>query len=91
MATIDVQVTVSKETHELGIGMSSFVGSVKQALADGWQPGQDLPVIITSAVTDLVPSIQGVDQMDDEAKENPIAFANAIAVSLSKAAEHFVK
>lgn len=91
MGTKLIEVEVSVETHELGQGLAKMIASVKQALADGWQPGTDLPVIISSAVSDLVPAVQGVDKIGAEMAENKQAFANAVYLGLSPVAFQFVK
>ena len=85
-----VEVQVSKEAHELGEGLQKFVSSTRQALADGWQPGQDLPVVLASALEHLIPAIQGAEKIGAEAA-NKQAFANAVYLSLSPIAFDFVK
>ena len=54
MSLIDVTSKVSKESYELGQGIVKFSASIKQALANGWQPGQDIPALLTAAMVDLV-------------------------------------
>lgn len=85
MNTLEVPVKVTKEAYELGQGLAKFLKATKQALADGWQPGQDLPVLMAAAVTELVPALQGVEQLDDEAKADKQAFTMALVVSLGDA------
>ena len=80
---VDVTVKVSKETYELALGVAELTKAVKLALKDGFQPGQDLPPILLTAVNQFA-AIEGVDKIDDEAKENPEAFAKAIAIGLSE-------
>jgi len=77
MAKITKTVEMSKEMNELLVGVADVVGAVKQAMADGWQPGQDLPVIVMSAIAILPPAIQGVDQIKGEFAEDKAAFVAA--------------
>lgn len=72
-----VNVKVGKETYELEQGLVKFVRSCRLAMADGFQAGQDLPAMLTSALADLLPAIQGVEQLDDEAKGD---LASSVAV-----------
>lgn len=85
-----VEVEVSKEAHELGEGIQKFVKAARQALADGWQPGQDLPVILSSALSDLAPALQGAEKIAAEQADKQ-AFANAVYLSLSPIAFDFIK
>jgi len=74
---IDVNEKVTKEAYELGMGLNKFVLDMRAALADGWQPGSDLPAVLTATINDLVPAVQGVDQLAAEEKENTEAFFTA--------------
>lgn len=81
MATIKIECTVSKESYELAQGVVKMLSAVKGALADGWQPGQDLPVVVSAVIADLVPAVQGMDQVGVESKEDEKAFVNAFTHS----------
>lgn len=74
---IDVQTKASKEAYELGQGVFKFLSDVQKALADGWQPGQDVPLILSAALADLVPAMQGVEKLGAEKDENLKAFLTA--------------
>ncbi len=80
---VDVTVQVSKETYELSKGVAELTKAVKLALKDGFQVGQDIPPIITAAIQQLA-AIEGVELIDDEMKENPEAFAKAVALGLGE-------
>lgn len=83
MAKKTVQVVVSKEAHELGEGLSKLVKVIRTQLANGWQVGEDLGPIFQSAIGDLVPAVQGVDQLTAEQREDPVAFAHAVSLGLA--------
>jgi len=80
METKTIEVQVGKETYELTSGIVGFIKGMKVALADGWQPGEDFPVILMEAVVNLIPAVQGADMVDDEAKENRGAFIRSLAL-----------
>lgn len=84
------EVECAKETLELGEGLAKFVSSLQGALADGWQSGQDLPVLLSAALTDLVPAVQGVEKIKDEVKD-PQSFSNGIYVGVSSIPFLFIK
>lgn len=74
-----VEVEVSKETYELGKGVAAFVEAVKASQKDGWQTGADVPAVITAAIADLVPAMDGMSKVKDEVADK-VAFANACAL-----------
>lgn len=82
METIQKTVAVSKETAELLEGLTKFAVAVKAALKDGWQPGADLPVILTSALGDLAPALQGMESVPAEVKQSK-EFAAAVALGVN--------
>ena len=90
METVKRELVCAKETVELGEGAAAFIIKLKEALADGWQTGTDLPVAVTAAISDLVPAIQGAEKIGDEVK-NVEAFSNGVYVGMSPVAFAFVK
>lgn len=91
MEKITVDCEVSKEAYELGKGVVDLVAAVKVALADGWDMSQDLPVILSAALSSLLPAVQGVDKLGDEFKEDPAAFSKAFALAGADLAGVFLK
>lgn len=80
MAVVEKTVRVSQEADKLATGIVSLVAEVKKALADGWQPGADLPVVLQAVLVDLVPAVQSVSALGAEAKADLEAFASAFAL-----------
>lgn len=71
----------SKETRELGEGIAKFIGEVVKATKDGW--GQDdLTKIMSSAMADLVPAMQGSGNIKNELRDNPEAFYRTLFIAL---------
>lgn len=90
MQKVKVELEVAKEAHELVQGVIELIKAVKEAMKDGFQVGQDLPVIVAAAVQKLPPAIEGVDKLGEELKE-PGAFAKAMVIGASDLVEVFVK
>lgn len=74
------QVTIPDETAELIKGLVAFVESVKESLDDGWQPGIDIPMIVMKALNDLPTAIAGIDEISDEAKQDPAGMIAAVGI-----------
>lgn len=88
---LKVESEVSKEAHELALAVCNVVRAVKAAMADGFQAGTDLPLIITAAITQLPPAIEGLDKIIDEAKESPLALAKAVSLPVLDLVEDLLK
>lgn len=71
METVKQEIALPKEAHELAAGLEKFAMAVKAALKDGFQPGQDIPPVLSSAIVDLIPAMQGVEVVKDELKAMP--------------------
>lgn len=69
MELLKKEVQVTKEFSELWEGLAEIVKACKLAIADGFQPGQDLPVIAVQSFASLTKAIGGLDQLPAEAKE----------------------
>jgi hypothetical protein len=85
-----VQLEVSKETHELAVGLGKVVDAVKGALADGWQAGTDLPVVLTTVIADLIPAIQGVEKLKEEVVDVE-QFAGALYAGIAPSVFKLIK
>lgn len=81
MPKINVEISVSKESYELAQGSVKVVKALKEALKDGFQPGQDVPAIVSAVIADLIPAVQGMDQVALESQEDEKAFVQAFVLS----------
>lgn len=81
----------TRAVGELLEGVRKFIVALKGALADGWQPGKDLPVVLTSALADLVPVLNRIEKLGEEAKGNTVEFVNAVFVKASAIAKELLK
>jgi hypothetical protein len=81
---MQVQVNVASSTYLFGIALTAFVGEVKKALEDGWQPTADVPAIVLDAIKTLAPVIGKLADIPGEAAGDTEGFANAIALTVIK-------
>lgn len=81
MATIEVTAEVSKEGYELGQGLVKFSDAIVKALKDGWQPGQDLPIVMLSALHDLVPALEGAQLIAKELGEDTAGLVRGLGIT----------
>ena len=82
MASKDVVVKVDDVAYDVGASLVKFVVAAKGALADGWQPGSDLPVILSSAIADLAPVLGKVGSLPAEFEADKVGFVKGINVAL---------
>lgn len=86
-----IEVDVSKETYEFMDGLSQFVGAMKKSLSDGWQPGSDIPALISAAITNLVPAFEGMDKIKTELAEDKSSFIKGLAIGSALIYEQVTK
>ena len=88
---VKVEVEVSKEAHELMVGLAAVVAAVKLSLADGFQPGSDLPAIVLSAVASLPVAIAGIEQLPAEVTTESPEFVKAVSVGVGEIVASLLK
>ena len=81
---MDLTVQIPKETADLVQGLTGFIKACKKALSDGWQPGQDIPVLMAAAISNLGPALEGFDKIGQEAYDNPQAMITAVGILSSE-------
>lgn len=91
MAVVQKTCTVTKEADELASALVKMVEAIKVALADGWQAGTDIPVIVTQALAVLGPAVDGMDKLGAEKDEDLAAFVRAFGISAMDLAALFLK
>ena len=75
-----VNVEVSEKAHDLMAAMAEITALSKQALKDGFQPGQDIPVVLLGAVAKFAVIVGAIQAVDDEIKEDMGAFLAAVGL-----------
>jgi hypothetical protein len=81
MDTVTKEVVLGKEVSELADGLENMVVASYTALKDGFQAGQDLPAILTSAVIELPTAIGGLEKLGSEWSEDEAGFVLAFAIA----------
>lgn len=74
-----IEIVVAESTFGVASGIRQFLKDTKAALADGWQPGSDIPTILGAAYLDLLPVLQHLGKVKDEVAADPRAFAKAVS------------
>lgn len=91
MAILQVPVPVSKEAYELSQALLKLILEIKTHLKDGIG-ADDIPALLSALMSDeIVAGVKGLDQLDDELKENQEAFINAFATLGSALVKEFSK
>jgi hypothetical protein len=86
-----IQVEVPAAVEKFSAELSNFVMAVEKALSDGWQPGQDIPAIISSSIQDLVPAISDLKGAGDDLKAAPYASAKAMSIHMTDMVEALIE
>jgi hypothetical protein len=89
MEMVNVTVSVPKGTMEMCDSIANVAIVTKNALKDGFQAGQDLPVIVTSAIAVLPGIMSGAKVLGEEFKANKAAFVMAWLLAGEKVFESF--
>jgi len=84
-----IEVEVSANTYEVLQVVTKAVSEIKKAANDGLQ-FSEVVALGTAFIGDLLPHIQQLNLIDDEAKENPVLFARTLAVVISDVAKALV-
>lgn len=90
MEKLEIKQEVAKESYELALALANVARAVKVALADGFQAGQDLPVIITAAISELPKAIDGMDKIKLEAAE-PVLLAKSLSLPMFDLVQDLIK
>lgn len=91
MAKQTLNIEVQKESYELAKALYEIVKVSKKALSDGWQPGEDIPMILTQSLSHLLPAVDGMDKVSAEYMEDKAAFLRSMMIPMSDVAALFMK
>lgn len=83
--TKTISVVVSKETYEAAKGLGVTAHKIVTTLKDGFQVGQDLPVIIGTLTGDLLPALDGIQGVSEEFKQDKANAIKALVIALAEA------
>lgn len=86
---LTTEVEVTKEADELGRAVVTLLRVIKQSLADGFQPGQDIPNIWMQSIGALTTGVQGAVNIGNEFKEDPACALRAFSLMATDILELF--
>lgn len=78
-----IEIEVPEAANELGAKIKNFLLVLDKALEDGWQLGSDVPVILSSAITDLAPALSAFKGASEDLKAYPYESGKALALHLA--------
>jgi hypothetical protein len=81
---MELQVTVPDASGQFAAKLAAFVAANKKAFEDGWQGGSDVPAILASALSDLLPAIAKLGEVKDDMHKDAFGVALAIQIELKK-------
>lgn len=84
-----ITVDVSASAHNVVQALKGVIDSTKKSLADGFQPGSDIPVIVGQNLTNLLTAISEAKNLPAESKEDLEAFLKAWAIGGTEIAALF--
>ena len=91
MNKVNLSTEVPKEIHELMVAVAKLMSEARKATADGFQLGQDLPLIVTASMGDVMAGVAGVEKLGDEWKEDPAAFIKAVLINAADIVAPFLE
>jgi len=91
MQTIETKLSTPKEVTEVGLALKQILEATAVALGDGFQPGNDIPVIMSSAFGSLVNAISGIQEIGAEVKESPLLSILGAIIPVAEGIEALLK
>lgn len=86
-----ITIDVSDSSYKVVETLKGVIKAAKDALADGFQPGQDIPKVASENMMQLFTAITEVHNLPDEAKEDVEAFMKAWLVGAAEIGALFLK
>lgn len=85
------EVELPKELAEAAQAVGNLFVVMKKQLADGFQAGQDLPVILTEAMKEAMIAVDGAKKVPVEVKAHPAKVGLVAGVLSEQIIDCFVK
>lgn len=80
-----------KEITEVGDAIKSILEATALALKDGWQPGQDLPAILSAAFTGMVVAVGGIQNIPEEFKGQPLMASLGALIPIAQGIDSLIQ
>ena len=91
MSKVSKTVEVSKSADDLGGGLYNILAAAQKALADGWQPGSDVPAIVVAAAGEIMSMVSAAPGVLTDLAEDKMAFVRGITLRCEDMVGLFVK
>lgn len=91
METKKLEIEVPKEINEVGECIKAILIASATALKDGFQPGQDIPVILASAFGGLMTAIGDCQKIPEEFTTLPVGASLGILLPVAQGVEEMIK
>lgn len=86
-----VVVEVSESSYEIVAHMAKITKAIKETMADGFQAGSDLPVIVTSLISELPGIIAKCPEIKADVQADAVEFIKGANLAAYDFVEIFVK
>lgn len=83
MEKVAKSLEVPKELDEALSAVNKLISEGKKALADGFQPGQDIPAVLGGCMQDMMKAFDGFSKIAPEYQEDPSASDHCFALALA--------
>lgn len=91
MEKVNISLEVPKELKEVSDALLKIVVECKKALADGFQLGQDVPVVISQCAGPVLVALEGVGKISEEISGDRKAALQSIILGLLDVADEILK
>ena len=91
MSKKSVVCEVSESSYEIIAHTAKITAAIKAALVDGFQPGQDLPVMVTSLISELPGIIAKCPDIKSDVAEDKVAFIKGANLAAYDFVDIFIK
>lgn len=85
------EVQCTKELLEVGEAFAATFKAARDALSDGWQPGEDIPHIAAAAMSNMLVALDGASKIPAEFRTAKKASVNAIMVPVGDVIGDFLE
>lgn len=85
VAMVTKEVSVPQSLDNFAIALADLVKKIIGAMADGFQPGQDIPVVVQAAIADFGPMASNASGVLEALKDEKFASGLCLAIELEKA------
>lgn len=88
---VSTTVQEAKEVKDVRVALKDVVSAIRQALADGFQLGEDLPHIVTKSYASLIEAVRGFEDIPAAFKEETAAALNSSGLLASEVTAELLK